>query len=373
MTCVEEQLLEYLRSFNFPTVHSNPKSRKDISGGTGVPINTLTFGLTHKMFTREIGDSVSCEKYPELYKLLQEYGYYLNGNLKFTKITLNKNFECKPHKDSKNRGITMIKSLGQYTGGLLCLEDGRKIDLRHGPFYFNGNKIQHWVEPFQGERYTIVYYNSIHFHPVYRQDIACDSKVLSEIFKKNEYTKYFGQELGETWADIGANIGAFTLRNQMNGIKTISFEPDPGNFDILIQNSVNPDLCYRKAVVAKSDGSVKMYVNAKNPWNNTIVRPVRGRTSIDVETIAFQDATVGCDCVKIDIEGGEFDILDNCEMGGFKKLIIAYHINYDHSRSNLIARIEKLKQLYVVQHNKIPDTEYLDFFPNEIMIYCNPH
>jgi FkbM family methyltransferase len=264
----------------------------------------------------------------------------------------------------------MIKSLGDYEGGLLCLEDGRKIDLRHRPFYFQGHKIKHWVEPFVGERYTVVYYNSVHFHPITRTEFPCDSKVMAEIFKKGEYTKYFGQEYGECWADIGANIGAFTLRNAMNGIKSISFEPDPGNFNVLIQNAINPDLCYNRAVVSKAEGQVQLYVSKNSPWNNTIFRPVRGRTCINVDTISFIDATAGCDCVKMDIEGGEFDIIDNCDLSGFKKIIIAYHINYDHSRFNFLARIEKLEKYYTVNHSTIPDAEYLDFFPNEIMVYC---
>lgn len=364
---IEDRLMSYLQSYHFRPTKTNDRCRKKM----GVSMeNTQLFGYTHKMFTTEIGLSKCSVDDPYLYGLLVEYGKYLDPNFRFTKITLNKNNQCPPHRDSNNKGITMIKSLGEYTGGLLCLETGEKINLREKPFYFYGSEVTHWVEPFDGERYTIVYYNGLLLNKV-RKESKTDKKVFEEMFKKHEYTKFFGQERGETWCDIGANIGAFTLRNQINAIETHSYEPEPNNFQILLENSWTPDKCHRCAVVAENNqGDVNLYLS-KSDWNHTIARPVRGRDCISVPTISFADATRECDCVKMDIEGGELEIMDKCEMSGFKKLIIAYHINYDKCRVNLERRLAKLREHYIVQTTSYPDTEVLDFFPNEIMIYCS--
>jgi FkbM family methyltransferase len=365
---MEHKLLSYLRKFDFPSV-SCSRARKSLSDNTSIP--SLTFGTVHKMFTKDIGPSAPCIKYPELYKMLQDYGHDLNPNYRFGLITLNKSFKCKPHYDKKNKGITMIKSLGDYQGGYLCVENNgkvTKIDLRHEPYYFYGSETKHWVEDFIGERYTIVFYTG-QYNPPYIRPDTTDAKAFSEM-DKGAYTKYFTQQRGEVWCDIGANVGAFTYRNQLNGIETHSYEPEPENYISLLMNSTTPTLCHNSAVVAHSNGPVKLY-KSKSEWNHTVCRAVRGRDCIDVPTISFSDATKGCDCVKMDIEGGEFDILDNSDLSGFKKMVIAYHINHDHSRSNLEARLQRIRNFgYYVKTTKYPDVERLDFFPNEIMIYC---
>lgn len=368
LSYMEAKLLNYLQDFKFPLTRCN-RARKSLTDKTSAP--TLTFGVVHKMFTKDISLSAPCLKYPELYQMLQEYGRELNPNFRFGLITLNKNFKCKPHFDRKNKGVTMIKSLGDYTDGLLCVKgiDGtvKKVDLRHEPYYFYGAETEHWVDDFQGTRYTIVYYTGQHNPPHIRPDTT-DAKAFKEM-DKGAYTKHFKQERGEVWCDIGANVGAFTYRNQLEGIETHSFEPEPENYECLLKNSTTPEHCHRFAVTATGDGPVKMYLS-KSQWNHTICRKVRGREAIDVPCISFKKATKDCNCIKMDIEGGEFDILDNCDLSGFKKIVIAYHINHDHSRANLERRLDKLKSSYTVKTSKYPDKEYLDFFPNEIMIYC---
>ena len=43
-------------------------------------------------------------------------------------------------------------------------------------------------------------------------------------------------EPGETWADLGANVGAFTCLAASLGAKVYAFEPHPENFQLLEQN-----------------------------------------------------------------------------------------------------------------------------------------
>lgn len=365
---MESKLLSYLNRFKFPNTRCS-LAREKLTDKSSAP--TLTFGVVHKMFTKEIGLSAPCTKYPELYDMLKQYGRELNPNFRFGLITLNKSFKCKPHYDKKNKGVTMIKCFGDYTGGDLCVRntDGSvtKVNLRHEPYYFYGAETEHWVDDFEGTRYTVIFYTGQH-NPPYIRPNTTDQKAFKEM-DKGAYTKYFKQERGEVWCDIGANVGAFTYRNQLEGIETHSYEPEPSNFGCLLVNSVTPELCYQAAVTSDDRGEVDLYMS-KSEWNHTICRAVRGRKSIKVPTISFMEATKGCDCIKMDIEGGEFDILDNCDLSGFKKIVIAYHINHDHSRANLERRLQKLREHYKVQTTKYPDKDYLDFFPNEIMIYC---
>jgi len=61
-----------------------------------------------------------------------------------------------------NSGTSLIIGFGDYTGGGLYVEenDGLYIlhDINRKPLYFDGVKQTHYTEPFEGERWTIIYY-----------------------------------------------------------------------------------------------------------------------------------------------------------------------------------------------------------------------
>ena len=95
-----------------------------------------------------------------LYEKIKLLGEYYNFN--FTSVQINKNFKCDRHKDSINMGNSMIIGLGDYKGGELTIEfenETKKINIKNKPFYFNGSKYFHWVEDFEGTRYSLVFFN----------------------------------------------------------------------------------------------------------------------------------------------------------------------------------------------------------------------
>lgn len=73
----------------------------------------------------------------------------------FNAVQINKNVLCPPHKDSWNVGNSLIFSLGDFVGGELNVE-GEVIDIYEAPYIFNGSKLEHSTEPFEGERYSVV-------------------------------------------------------------------------------------------------------------------------------------------------------------------------------------------------------------------------
>ena len=62
-----------------------------------------------------------------------------------------------PHRH-KNQGLSYGILLGNFSGGALCVEDGSKFGNPNEWFSLNG-RLNHWVEPFEGERYSIIIYN----------------------------------------------------------------------------------------------------------------------------------------------------------------------------------------------------------------------
>lgn len=74
--------------------------------------------------------------------------------------TINKNLVCHRHKDSGNYGRSFILFLGDFTGGALVFDDGCRIEDKGMWHEFDG-RVEHWNEPFQGEKYSIVLYRRL--------------------------------------------------------------------------------------------------------------------------------------------------------------------------------------------------------------------
>lgn len=105
--------------------------------------------------------SRNCWIRPYLYKLLLEFGtQYVD--ISFNAITVNQNYQAAPHRDKQNIGESYLVAFGEYTGGELEMMDtDRKgiYNIRHSPIKADFSKVLHQVLPFQGKRYSLVYYN----------------------------------------------------------------------------------------------------------------------------------------------------------------------------------------------------------------------
>jgi len=92
----------------------------------------------------------------------------------FTSISVNYAYAAKIHRDQGNHGPSMGAALGNFTGGRLQYwEDDDKsielddlleqqpniaVDVAHGPKLFDGRRA-HAVEPFKGERFSLVFFS----------------------------------------------------------------------------------------------------------------------------------------------------------------------------------------------------------------------
>ena len=75
-------------------------------------------------------------------------------------IAINRHAQFKPHKDSgggAGQSTSLIVGLGDYTGGELVVE-GAVHGCRYTPLQFNGWTQRHWTLPFEGERYSLVWF-----------------------------------------------------------------------------------------------------------------------------------------------------------------------------------------------------------------------
>ena len=148
-----DDIFECLEKIKFPNNTYRP-----IASNYG-SCKTMTFGLTG-LGTRTF-ESVKGERYPETYEKLKMLATKLNKDHKYTSITVNKNFKTFPHYDNNNVGMSMIISIGNFTGGRLILNNksgDEFIDIHNKPYFFNGSEQLHSTEEFQGTRYSIIYF-----------------------------------------------------------------------------------------------------------------------------------------------------------------------------------------------------------------------
>lgn len=92
-------------------------------------------------------------------------------------VVVNKHAQFKPHKDSgagAGQHVSMIVGLGEYSGGELVVE-GAVNDIRYKALEFDGWNQRHWTLPFDGERFSIVW-----FTPLGCEDVAPTRSEVAE-------------------------------------------------------------------------------------------------------------------------------------------------------------------------------------------------
>ena len=135
------------------------RQRSETIGRIG---RTCTFGYG-KTRTKGYAEFVRNARYPDVFKALIEYGNcVVPTGFFYNAITLNKGVQAKKHTDTLNVGKSVIVSFGSHTGGNLRVYSSETEydakDIRDRPLMFNGSLVPHETEPFEGDRWSIIYY-----------------------------------------------------------------------------------------------------------------------------------------------------------------------------------------------------------------------
>ena len=148
--------------------------------------------------------------------------------------------------------------------------------------------------------------------------------------------------------DIGSNVGLFTKYLKLNNCnKIFCFEPNKTAFNSLQKNlNVESEVELFNLAVSYNNESLRLYIDN----NNSLISSAHDikNNYYDVETITLKDIfernkIQKVDFVKIDIEGMEFDLIENLEDSIFQKIdkfLIEYHDFYFTDGSQ---KLEKLK------------------------------
>jgi len=187
-----------------------------------------------------------------------------------------------------------------------------------------------------------------------------DKRVCAEIVKRGCYEKPalgFGVRSGETWLDIGANIGVFAVyAEKLKGAKVCAFEPVVGNAqlarDNFALNRCKSALDMRFVSAAGCSSKARVFVNETTPARCSAFSgkgiPLTVNT-VSIDEIIRQYRPDG---LKIDIEGSEFDILDRrFPIDGIRAIALEYHFRYNRSCITARRRLAWLVEAF--EHNSI--------------------
>lgn len=168
---------------------------------------------------------------------------------------------------------------------------------------------------------------------------TADKWIVWETWGLGEYT-YSHQPIQphDVVVDIGAQIGAFTVlaAKMASGGQVLAYEPYPPNFSLLQENvRMNncPNVKLFNQSVGKAGGrNAALYVNPTNSGGHSTVAPV-GRRKIRTRQTSLSELIRAnkirrINYLKIDIEGGEFDLLLSTPLRVLQKvdvITLEYH------------------------------------------------
>lgn len=201
-------------------------------------------------------------------------------------------------------------------------------------------------------------------------------KEISNIFTRDIYSKYgLSIKTGDTIIVLGAHVGTFTIyaadRVTQKG-KVFAYEPAPYNYLMLKRNILVNHLTqvriFNLALSSKS-GKTKLFLS-----DCYYEHSLKNRTDkyISVETVTlnrvFQKNKISiCDLLKVDIEGAEWEVLNNfslANLGKIKQIAMEYHNNNNNISSQSILNVKKILTqngfiVYIVPNRYISSSGYL--------------
>lgn len=236
----------------------------------------------------------------------------------------------------------------------------------------------------------------VKYRGMYVRHGTSDLNIVDEVLINSSYqrpTMDFDVRKGDYWLDLGGNVGAFARYcAKKRASCCVSFEPDPDTFKILwTNNQENPQRfkVYESAVTASEDTTVDFFtydelsanfsrssalpipgwqqkltvqntpISLLNPnYRKVIYQPgyLEGRPYVDDTgvpskeprhpVIPFCPTGRPWHGIKMDIEGGEFEILDKKLLPPCKRLVLEYHTSRDPSVDNLKSRLQYLQETF---------------------------
>jgi FkbM family methyltransferase len=156
-----------------------------------------------------------------------------------------------------------------------------------------------------------------------------DARIVREMFLDRPYVKGLDLPPSPTVIDIGGYIGDFSLyASQYLGARVFVYEPTAENFELLQRNVDLNDAADRISAFNQAVGedgrlTLNVQVDAQEVHSSAYWYPEADHRSVESVSLASAMAANGLehvDLVKIDCEGGEYDIVAGASDGTLARI-----------------------------------------------------
>ena len=158
-----QTLLENIKPFPKVT-NRKPLNQFKTSSGNHRQLNCIHFG--EKCFAGKYSKTKATKEnlYPDLQRSIINFIEKYYPSIKYNQILINKNNFFSMHKDKNNKiDKALLIGVGDYIGGELNLHNDastiiKRVDIKYNPIIFANKTINHSVQPWIGDRYSIITY-----------------------------------------------------------------------------------------------------------------------------------------------------------------------------------------------------------------------
>ena len=226
------------------------------------------------------------------------------------------------------RGCDMFKFMKKVAANILKATVGKLPTLKQSPKFedlswYNIKVLKHQEDHLE----KIFHFGLMPVH--YRRPYEL-LHAFTEIFVRGIY-RFRAATDAPLIIDCGANIGMSVLnfKRQYPKAKVIAFEPDHGNFQLLSKNVTANDLPHvtlKQAAVWTANGSISFSSEASEASH--IAADGSGSQVVTAFRLAdLLAAEERIDFLKIDIEGAEWPVIQDCApvLGKVQHLFLEYH------------------------------------------------
>ena len=185
-----------------------------------------------------------------------------------------------------------------------------------------------------------------------------DIAVLYEVFVLKEYVK-FPPSKPATIFDLGAHFGdtALFYSAVFPNAKIYSFEPSPDSYKRLVKHSEGTNIMPVEAAIGADDGKVSLNLQ-KSSLGHSLISREGDCERIDIKTRSLASfcserniRTI--DILKFDVEGAEFEILENLKGHPSIGFLIG-EIHLDLVKGKTLEDIESCLEGYRVEFEPLP-------------------
>lgn len=167
---------------------------------------------------------------------------------------------------------------------------------------------------------------------------------------------------GKVCVDIGAHVGSVAVELAGRGATVYAFEPDPKNFKILEANRHLNHLSnlHSFEMAVASETGRKIFAVGPSSTSGALAdaatsiisrddSPTIAVDAISLKDIFARNGISDCELLKMDCEGGEYEILMNLEKPMFdkiKNILLEIHPFRDCDKYTLISRLKDMGYSY---------------------------